>query len=247
MKISILTATRDRADVLGAALDCLDAQTFTDWEHLIQDGGTDDATANLLAAHTDPRRTVRRSPDAGVYDALNTATRRATGEVVGILHSDDVFASADVLQQVATAFEDRAVAVVYGDLDYVSRHDPTHVVRRWRSHDFDARRLRRGWMPPHPTLFVRRSALQKVGPYDRSFQISADYDLMIRLLRSDCGVVRYIPQVLVRMRRGGLSNGSVRKLFHRSREDLQVLRKNGMGGYGALALKSLRKLPQIHT
>ncbi len=101
-------------------------------------------------------------------------------------------------------------------------------------------------MPPHPTLFVRRSALPEVGPYDSSFQISADYDLMIRLLRSDGGAVRYIPQVLVRMRSGGLSNGSVRKLIRRTREDLQVLRKNGMGGYGALALKSLRKLPQIH-
>lgn len=247
MKISILTATRDRAVTLGAALDSLDAQSFTTWQHLVQDGGSDVATRNLLDQRRDPRRSVVRVPDSGVYDALNKAQARASGDVIGVLHSDDVFHSKRVLDLVAKAFADPGVGAVYGNLDYVSANEPGHVCRRWRAGAFSPSALRRGWTPPHPALFVRRATLDRVGPFDPGFAVSADYDQMLRLFCLPDLRVRYIPQTLVTMRARGLSNGSGPKIARRMREDLQVLRKNGMGGPGTLALKMLRKLPQFVT
>lgn len=242
---SILTVVRNRAETVGHALGSLYAQTFADFEHVIQDGGSTDGTAALLEAATDPRKRLISEPDGGIYDALNRALARATGEIIGLLHSDDFFAHDQVLAQVARRFDETGADAVYGDLDYVSASDPKRVVRHWRAGAYHPGLLARGWMPPHPALFLRSSVIERWGGYDTSFQIAADYDAVLRYLRSGELKLAYLPQVLIKMRTGGVSNRSLGRILQKSREDYRALRINAVGGIGALLYKNVRKLPQF--
>ena len=242
---SILTVVRNRAATVPDALRSLHAQTFADFEHVIQDGGSSDGTAELLEAQTDPRQRLVSERDGGIYDALNRATARATGEIIGLLHSDDFFAHDQVLAQVARRFDETGADAVYGDLDYVSASDPQRVVRHWRAGEYNPGLLARGWMPPHPTLFLRRSVIERWSSYDTSFQIAADYDAVLRYFGSGELKVAYLPQVLVKMRTGGVSNRSLGQILQKSREDYRALRINGVGGIGTLLYKNVRKLPQF--
>lgn len=245
MFFSILTVTWNRAPTLPAALDSLFAQSHKEYEHILQDGGSTDDTLSLLAARPDLRRKLISAHDDGIYDALNRALERASGDVIGILHSDDLFAHPEVLAKVAQRFEETGADAVYGDLDYISAVDPSRVVRHWRSGDYHPSRLRRGWMPPHPALFLRRSVIERHGAYDTSFRIAADYDAILRYFGRGGISAAYIPDVLVKMRVGGESNRSLERILRKSREDYRALKTNGVGGFGALAWKNLSKLSQF--
>ena len=157
MKITIITAVFNRAGTVGQAAESVLSQSHREIEHLVQDGGSTDGTPDVLRAIGDARMDIVSAPDGGIYDALNRAIARATGEVVGLVHSDDFLAHRRVLERVAAAFADPAVDGVYGDLDYVSAADPSRVIRHWRAGTYAPGRLRHGWMPPHPTLYLRRA------------------------------------------------------------------------------------------
>ena len=245
MRFSILTVTWNRAATLGDALDSLAAQTHGIYEHIVQDGGSTDGTLALLAARPDLRRHVVSARDGGIYDALNRALARATGDVVGVLHSDDLYAHPHVLERVAARFAETGADAVYGDLDYVAADDPARVIRHWRSGAYDPARLRRGWMPPHPALFLRRSVIDRWGGYDTRYRIAADYDTVLRYFGKGGISAAWLPEVLVKMRVGGESNRSLGRILRKSREDLRALRSNGVGGIGALAAKNLSKVPQF--
>ncbi|WP_170519617.1 glycosyltransferase family 2 protein [Ruegeria atlantica] len=245
MKFSILTAVWDRAATLPDALQSLDAQTYDNYEHVVQDGGSSDGTLELLNARTDPRMRLVSETDRGLYDALNRATDRATGDVVGLLHSDDFFAHAEVLTRVAQVFEETGADAVYGDLEYVSARDTNKVVRHWVSGPYGPHKLKRGWMPPHPSLFIKRDVITRWGGYDDSFQISADYDSILRYFGQGCISAAYLPEVLAKMRLGGASNGSVRRILRKSTEDYKAIRRNQVGGAPTLIMKNARKVPQL--
>ena len=254
MKISILTATFECAATVGACLDAVAAQTYPDREQIVIDGASPDGTLAVLTARQAQLAVLVSEPDQGIYYALNKGLARASGEVVGVLHGDDVYGDAEVLARIAAAFADPTVMAVYGDLEYVSQSDPTRVVRHWRAGPFDPARLCRGWMPPHPTLYLRRSVYERLGAFDTRYRTAADYDLMLRVLSRLEGRVVYLPQVLVRMRLGGKSNRNLRHIARKSWEDYQILRRQGRGGplglgplgaVGALAWKNLSKVPQF--
>lgn len=245
MKISIITATWNSADTVAGCLASVAAQTYAEREHIAIDGASADGTVEILQNHRDQLATLVSEPDGGIYDALNKGIARATGEVVGFLHADDFYAHDDVLARIAQAFENPNVHVVYGDLVYVLKSDTTRVLRHWRSGPYDPKRLARGWMPPHPTLYVRRGLYQRHGAFDTGYRIAADYDCMLRLLTRTEGQVAYIPETLVHMRTGGASNRSLRNILRKSTEDYRALRSNRVGGVGALAWKNLSKLPQF--
>ena len=166
MKISIITATYHCAATVGACLESVAAQTYADREQIVIDGASPDGTLAVLTARQDQLAVLVSAPDQGIYFALNKGLARASGEVVGVLHADDVYGDAEVLARIAAAFADPTVMAVYGDLEYVSQGDPTRVVRHWRAGPFDPARLRRGWMPPHPTLYLRRSVYERLGGFD---------------------------------------------------------------------------------
>lgn len=244
-RISVVTAVFNCADTVGESLASVQAQSWQPVEHIVIDGGSTDGTLEILKRHEGRLAALVSEPDGGIYDALNKGFARARGDVVGLLHSDDRFAHDGVLERVAAAFADPGADLVYGDLDYVSRTDTSRVIRRWRSGEWSARKLGWGWMPPHPTLFVRRAVYEKLGGFDTTYRIAADYDLILRLLGRHGLQPRYIPEVLVKMRLGGTSNRSLGHIARKSREDYLALRRNRVGGLGALCWKNLSKLGQF--
>lgn len=245
MKISVVTAVYNRQATIAQALDSVASQIDADIEHVIQDGGSTDGTLDIISEKSDGRIALVSERDNGIYDAINRGIQRATGDVIGLMHSDDFYAGPDVLAQAAKMFEDPAIDGVYGDLDYVAANDITRIIRKWRSGPYLRDRLARGWMPPHPTLYLRREVFDAFGLYDTSLRIAADYDAMLRYLTKGQIKLGYIPEVMVKMRVGGESNKSISKILQKSREDYKAIRRNGVGGIGTLALKNLSKIQQF--
>lgn len=240
----MVTAVFNRAETVAAALASVHSQSWPTVEHVVIDGGSTDGTLQILKAQSEKLAFLVSERDGGIYDALNKGIARCTGDVVGFLHADDLFESAESLARVAAAFEDASVDAVYGDLVYVRKDDTTRVVRQWTAGAFHPRQLSRGWMPPHPTFYVRREVYLRLGGFDTRLRIAADYDCMLRFLCA--GVkLKYIPHVQVRMRLGGASNRSLRSVLRKSSEDYVALRRNGVGGATALLWKNISKLPQF--
>lgn len=245
VRISVVTATWNCEKTIEECLQSVAAQTWPAREHVVIDGASTDATLQLLSRHRASLSVMESAPDRGIYDALNKGIARSSGDIVGFLHADDTFAAPDVLARVAAAFDDPTVGAVYGDLQYVRQNDVHHVVRNWRAGAFSELRLAWGWMPPHPTLYVRRSWYQRIGGFDQRYRIAADYFSVLQLFtQPDLNPV-YLPGVMVRMRLGGASNRSLSNVLRKSREDLDALRRSGVGGLGALAWKNLSKLQQF--
>lgn len=245
LKLSIVTAVLNRASTIPMALKSLEMQTYQRFEHLVMDAGSQDGTLDVVRRLADERTILKSEPDEGIYDALNRGKTAATGDVVGVLHSDDYFASPSVLENVVRAFQDPGVDAVYGDLHYVLKDNPQRVIRYWRSGSFRPEALRWGWMPPHPALFLRRHVIEGSGLYDQSFRIAADYDAILRYFTRPGFRAVYIPEVFVKMRLGGESNRSLERILLKSREDYRALRKNNVGGLTTLVAKNVRKLGQF--
>lgn len=246
MNVSVITVAYESAATIADTLDSLASQTHPDIEHIVIDGGSNDDTLAIIRAHGARVCKVVSEPDAGIYDAMNKGLRLATGDLIGFLNADDTFAHRGVVSSIVDAALNHPDAdAVYGDLVYVRQDRPDQVLREWRSGEFSRTRLRFGWMPPHPTFYLRASRLGDIGEFNASLKISADYDFMLRCLGRPGAQAVHIPDVLVRMRSGGESNQSLRALAVKSREDLQALRANRVGGWFALICKNFRKLPQF--
>jgi glycosyltransferase involved in cell wall biosynthesis len=175
MKISVITATWNCDELLGNCLTSFAKQNYANKEHIVIDGASTDGTISLIQEHIKQITVFISEPDFGIYDALNKGIQASSGDVIGFLHSDDLYNSEEVLGFIAKAFEDPSVCAVFGDLEYVMRQDIKHVVRRWRGNAFKMSDLSYGWMPAHPTFYVRRDWYIKIGGFDTSFKISADY------------------------------------------------------------------------
>ncbi len=246
MKISVVTAVFNRKETIRGAVDSFRRQTYKDVEHVVIDGASTDGTTSILYALGDGFSHLVSEPDGGIYEALNKGISLANGDVVGVLHADDIFASPGVLELIAGAFKSHPeILAAYGDLDYVSAKNPARIVRHWKAGPFRQHQLAYGWMPPHPTLFVRREVFQQWGAYDTSYRISADYDAILRWFSKEEFQAVYIPQVLVKMRMGGESNRSLSHIVRKSSEDYRALQANYVGGVGTLSLKNVRKMTQF--
>lgn len=245
MKISIITATYNSARTLQHTIDSLLSQSFTDWEQIIIDGGSQDETVDIVRRNESLYRNRYRcisEKDTGIYNAINKGVRMATGDIIGILNSDDVLAGSEVLQTIAETFERTGAQVIYGDLMYCRGG---HLVRYWKSNTFVPANLKYGWMPAHPTFYCRREVYEALGQYDEHLRISADYDFMLRVLRRGYRV-SYIPHVLVKMQVGGISNRSPRMMWKKSCEDAVALRRNHVGyGWLTVFVKNIRKVAQF--
>lgn len=200
-------------------------QTYADIEHLVIDGASKDGTIEMVLGHANPQIRLISEPDRGIYDAMNKGLALASGEIVGFLNSDDFYADTGVLAKIAKAFEDPAVDACYGDLVYVTQ-DNSHVVRYWKSKPFIKGDFAKGWCPAHPTFYVRKSVIERLGLFDQSFKMGVDVEFMMRYLER--GQVRavYIPHVLVRMRVGGASNQSWENIIQQNKDIFLALRKN---------------------
>lgn len=245
MKVSIITVTYNSAKTLQRTLDSVQEQTYSNIEHILVDGASTDGTLDIIKANEQHIARYVSEPDEGIYDAINKGIKMATGSIIGILNSDDVLSNEFVIEQIVRNLRRQKADIAYGDLVYVDREDGDRIVRYWRSNKFKRRQLYFGWMPPHPTMYIRRQVYDDCGLYSTALRISADYDFMLRVLRHDKYKKVYIPQVLVRMAMGGISNRNIKTIWLKSREDYRVLRFNDVGGVITLVCKNLRKLVQF--
>lgn len=244
MKISIITVCRNSAHTIRDTLASVQSQSHPEVEHILIDGASTDNTPAIIREFDHVTRLISE-PDQGLYDAMNKGIRLATGAVVGILNADDFYPHPDVLAKVAAVFKQQKIAAVYGDLRYVHPKVTNRTVRLWRSGAFDPELFRCGWMPPHPTFFVRRSIYEVYGGYDVRLRSAADYELMLRFLYKFRIPVWYLPEILVHMRTGGLSNRSLQNRWRANREDRSAWALNGLKpAFYTLWLKPLRKIPQ---
>lgn len=246
--ITVITAVRNGASSIAECLDSVASQDLPDIEQLVLDANSTDGTTEIVRerAQAHVRHIVER--DGGLYDALNKGIRLAKHDIIGLLHADDVYADAQVLSRVAYALRaDPSLEGVYGDLVYVSATDPTRVVRYWKAGQYRRGWFFRGWMPPHPTLFLRRSVYERVGGFRTDLNIAADYEFVLRALHIHGVKVGYVPEVFTRMRLGGMSNRSLGNMVRKTQQDLRAWQINGQAGrgLGAVALKNVTKLPQF--
>lgn len=248
MKISIITAVFNNRPFIESCIRSVRAQSYPGMEYLIIDGGSTDGTLDVISRLTPHARLPARvisEPDRGIYDALNKGIRMASGDVIGFLHVDDLFASERVVETVAGCFETHGVDSCYGDLLYVDKDDTNKIIRYWKSRPYERGLLRTGWMPPHPTFFVRREVYGEYGSFNTTFKIASDYELMMRFLGKHGISTRYIPEVLIKMRVGGASNRSIGNLIRKSFEDYKAMKMHDIGGLGTLFRKNLSKIPQF--
>ena len=240
MTLTLITPTFNSALTLEETLRSVACQTLQPYEHLIIDGASKDGTLDIAARY---RCSVFSKPDRGIYDAMNKGVLRASGDIVGILNSDDCFAHPEVLRMVVETMMVTGADALYADLDYVS---DGKVVRRWRTGKFERNSFLNGWMPPHPTFFVRREVYERYGGFNDTFKISADYEFMLRVLFLHGVSVCYLPEVTVLMKAGGVSNGSWRNRLQAHREDRLAWRLNGLKPrFYTLWWKPLRKVHQF--
>jgi glycosyltransferase involved in cell wall biosynthesis len=246
VKISIITATYNSGKTIESAVQSVLSQSYPNIEHLIIDGASRDNTVELITKYQQDHPNLRliSEPDKGIYDALNKGVQLATGDIIGFLHSDDFFENATIIEQIVNTMLEHNNDGVYGDLKYVSAENPEKTIRFWKSRPFKVSLLKKGWMPAHPTLFLKRRVYQKHGHFDLDFKIAADYDFMLRILKDDTLKFTYLPTVVTRMRVGGASNalGNIRQ---KMKEDLKALKKNQFGGISTLARKNLSKISQF--
>lgn len=245
MKVSIITATYNSEKTIKDTILSLESQDYDNIEFIIIDGGSKDNTLAVAQEHSSRIAKIISEPDKGIYDALNKGILHSTGDIVGFLHSDDIFSYPSAVSDIVKSFSNNDVDAVYSDLNYVSQKNMNKVVRKWHSGVFDIKKLKFGWMPPHPTFYMKKKKYDEWGVFDISYRISADYDSLLRYLYVHKASVFYLPKVLISMRVGGESNRSLSNIIKKSREDIDVIKKNGLFWPVVLICKNLSKLPQF--
>lgn len=250
MKVTIITATYNSAKTIQSCMDSVLNQTYGNIEYLIIDGNSKDETLGIVkqACNSNPQIKWLSEVDKGIYDALNKGIEHATGDIIGFVHSDDFLAEPIIIAEIVKQFERHAADGVYGDLHYIDKENINRVVRAWKSKTFHSKLLQQGWMPAHPTLYLKKSVYQKHGNFNLRFNIAGDYDFMLRILKDSELKFSYLPEVITKMRVGGISNRSLRSIYKKSREDYSVIKLNGISlPLAVLLMKNVSKLRQFIT
>ena len=245
MKISIITCVLNNSKTIKDSIKSVQDQIYKDVEHIIIDGGSTDETLDVIKNYKNKNLNLFSSKDKGIYHAINKGIKLSTGNVIGILHSDDFYDNTNILSDVVDTFYKTNVDLVYGDLEYVSKMLPFKKIRNWQAGEFNEKKLKEGWMPPHPTVFIKKQIFKKIGMYNTDYKISSDYDFLIRIFGNKSIKKKYIKKNLIKMRIGGKSNKSVKNIINKSLEDLMIIKKNRIGGLLTLFNKNILKLTQF--
>ncbi len=246
MKVSIITATLNNKSTIRECIDSVHSQSYRDVEHIIIDGVSSDGTLDILRDSKSGMLKWISESDNGIYFALNKGMKMATGDVIGFLHADDFYAKGTVISDVVSAMIKFNVDSCYGDLLYVKKDNTEKVVRYWKSCPYREGLFQRGWMPPHPTFFVRKNDYDRYGFFNTDFEIASDYELMLRFLEKNRISTCYIPDVLIKMRMGGKSNRSLRNILIKTSEDYKAWKVNNLNRpLYTIPFKNFSKLSQF--
>ena len=245
MKVSIITVTKNSAKFLEDCIKSVIGQEYPNIEHIIVDGGSIDGTLDIIDNYRWHLGPWMSEDDSNMYDAINKGMQMATGDIIGTLNSDDVLSSPTVITEIVQAFNEQRVDAVYGDLVYVDPVNTQKIIRVWKGLPFKRERYKTGWMPAHPTFYFKRSLLDKFGYYETHFYTAADYEFMARYLYHFKASAYYLPKLIVRMRTGGMSNGSIAKRLRANRRDYLAMKRNKIPfAFFVALLKPLIKLHQ---
>lgn len=248
MKVSIITVTLNSEKYLEECIYSVHHQNYKNIEHIIIDGKSTDGTVRIIRKHQNHIAYWTSETDRGMYDAINKGLEVATGDIVGVLNSDDMLASADAIRTIVDRFETSDVDSVYGDLVYVEPQNAHKIIRYWKGTSYNRMRFCYGWMPAHPTFYIRTSLIRKYGLYENHYYTAADYEFMARYLYHFKVSSVYIDSMLVKMRNGGISNGTLKGRFRANRRDFLAMKKNRIPfPFIVSILKPLIKLPQYHS
>ncbi|WP_279143953.1 glycosyltransferase family 2 protein [Photobacterium phosphoreum] len=245
MKVSIITATYNSSRTIIDTLKSLEQQTYSNIEYIIIDGASKDNTLDVIKNNCSRVSTIISEPDNGIYDALNKGINAATGDIVGFLHSDDLFAYPEAIEDIVKSMSENNTDAIYADLQYVDKDNINSIVRYWRSGEYNINKVKDGWMPPHPTFYMKRECYQQFGLFDLKFKISADYDSLLRYLYLNNISMSYLPKVTIKMRVGGASNRDIKNIILKTTEDIAALKNSQIPWFQALANKNLSKIPQF--
>jgi glycosyltransferase involved in cell wall biosynthesis len=245
MKVSIITVSYNSAETIEDTIQSVLSQDYTEIEYIIVDGKSTDHTSEIVSKYHDKISKFVSEKDKGIYDALNKGIALATGDIVGLLHADDLYANTNVISDVVKQFTSSNAAAIYADLNYVDRYNTTKVIRKWRSGNYKDGMFMKGWMPPHPTFFVKKTCYDTYGTFNLKLRSSADYELMLRFIHVNKIKISYLQKMIVNMRAGGQSNVSLLNRLKGNKEDHLAWELNGLKpGMFTLIRKPLSKLLQ---
>lgn len=244
MKVSIITTCLNRESMIGDTIESVIMQDYPEIEYIVIDGASKDRSMSVIMHYENRIAALVSEPDGGMYEAINKGLCLATGDIIGLLHSDDILFARDTISQIVRTFRETKADLVYGNGLFVDSADPSRVIRNWISGDYDKAKVKGGWLPLHPTVYMTRESVNKLGAYDESFRIASDSDYLIRCLYETSLKVTYLNEYIVRMRMGGLST-RVGNYFQKWSEDIRLYRNHGFNPYTTLGAKVLSKIPQF--
>ena len=245
MKVSIITVAYNSDQTIEDTIKSVLSQDFSEIEYIIIDGGSTDRTIDIINRYKDKIATIVSEPDQGIYDGMNKGVALATGDIVGILNSDDFYSNNGVISSVVSQFKD-GVDAVYADLIYVDQLETEKIIRKWISGEYVHGAFKKGWMPPHPTLFVKNEIYKNYGSYSLELKSAADYEFMLRVIHKHKINLNYLPEIIVKMRAGGVSNASFKNRINANKEDRLAWKMNGLKpGKLTFIRKPLSKIKQF--
>lgn len=244
MIVSVITSVLNCEQFIECCIRSVQSQNYPDIEHIIVDGGSTDRTLAVISQCSCSNTNLISQKDSGVYEGINKGISKAKGDIIGILNADDFLADEDVISNVVNCFRTKNCNALYGNLNYVYRGNHKKISRKWSSGGFHIRKFYYGWMPPHPTLYLKREVFDSCGLYSLGFDVAADYEFMLRLFLSFGIQPFFLNRVIVMMRNGGISNGSVRKTWTVLKADYAVLKETSM--HFPLITLFLKKIRKIH-
>ena len=227
-KISVVTISYNSSKTIRNTIDSVLSQDYENIEYIVIDGNSTDETTDIIRSYGDKISYFISEKDDGLYDAMNKGIRAATGDIIGILNSDDFYYTNHVISDIAEMFIFNETDAVYGDLLYVDTIDTDNIRRYWKSGDFVLKNMRKGWTVPHPTFFVKKEIYNRYGLYSIRLKSASDYEMIIRLLYKNKIIVNYLPKILVKMRIGGISNYSIWNRLRGNNEDYLSWKMNGI-------------------
>ncbi|WP_179004980.1 glycosyltransferase family 2 protein [Winogradskyella forsetii] len=247
MKVSLITATYNSESTINTCMESVLNQTYKNIEYIVIDGVSSDGTLNYIKEKSKayPQIIFSSAKDTGIYDALNKGIEKATGDIIGLVHSDDFLADNDVIETIVNTFKNENADGVYGNLHYIAFDNTDKVIRNWVGKQFRPKLLTQGWMPAHPTLYLKKDIYEKYGTFNLSYKIAADYDFILRIFKQPQLKFYYLPKTIVKMRVGGASNRSLKNIIQKTNEDYRAINANEIGSWKTILIKNVSKLKQF--